>query len=1174
MDGNEAAAYVAYRTNEICIIYPITPASVMGELPDQWASEGIKNIWGVVPEIAEMQSEAGAAGAMHGALQTGALATTFTASQGLLLMIPNMFRIAADLSPTVFHVSARAVAAQGMTIYCDHSDVMSTRPTGFAILCSASVQEAHDMALITQATSLESRISFLHFFDGFRTSHEVSKIELLADAQIKSMIDNDLVIANRKRRLTSDNPSVRGLVQDADTYFQSRETVNPFYDKLPEILEKNLEKFQALTGREYKLIECYGAPDAERVIIVMGSAAETLYETVDYLTAQGEKVAVIKIVLFRPFPAKQFLAALPKTCKAIAVLDRTKEPGSAAEPLYEEVAAVLLENRLNKQECKAPLLEKIISGIYGVAAKEFTPAMVKSIFAELSKDQPKRRFTIGIIDDVTYLSLDYDENFDIEPDNVIRAVFYGLGADGTVSANKNTIKIIARETDLYAQAYFVYDAKKSGSKTTSYLRFGPKKIRSTYLISRANFVGCHQFFFAEKMPVLERAAVGATFLLNSPYAADEVWGKLPRSLQQTIIDKKIKFYVIDGYKVAKESGMGGRINTIMQTCFFALSNVLPRTKAIEKIKETIKKTYASKGEAVVQKNFAAVDNTLANLVEVSIPTQATSTIEVPPAISIDAPPFIREVIGKMCAGRGDELPVSALPVDGTYPSNSTCWEKRNISLTAPVWVANECAQCGQCSIICPQSIIRAKRYPQEALNKAPKTFKSAKLRAADAKDECYTLEIYTEDCTGCGACIEICPVNKGKSGKKALLMQSKPMSLEAERNNIAFFESIPVDVAKADMSSVRGVQYVEPMFEFCAACAGCGEAPYVRLLSKLCGDRLILADACGCTLVYCGYLPTSPWTVNKEGRGPAFGASLFEDNAEFAFGFLLTEENHRREALILLDELAEEINNQTLIAEVKQADQSHEIGIKAQRQRIAELKTILAKIASPRAEQLISLSDQLVRHSIWALGGDGWAYDIGFGGLDHVLASGRNIKALVLDTEVYSNTGGQASKASPRGAVVKFAAQGKPSAKKDLALMMMGYGNVYVATISLGANPAQAIKAMREAENYNGPALVIAYSHCIAHGIEMHKGLQQQQLAVKSGYWPLYRYNPDRITQGLNPFQLDSEKPTIPLREYTANENRFQILLRTNPAQAEALEKLAEADVAQKWRMIEKLMKN
>ncbi|EKE00861.1 MAG: hypothetical protein ACD_21C00262G0001 [uncultured bacterium] len=1166
VDGNEAASYVAYRTNEICIIYPITPASSMGELPDQWASEGIKNIWGTVPQVVTMQSEGGAAGAIHGATQTGALATTFTSSQGLLLMIPNMYRIAGDLTPAVFHVAARAIATHGMSIFGDHSDVYATRATGFAMLCSSSVQEAHDMALIAQAASLQTRIPFLHFFDGFRTSHEVAKIEQLSDQQIRAMIPDELVIENRNRRLTPDNPTVRGIVSDPDTYFQGREAVNPFYNETPGILEKTIGQFKEATGREYKLMDYYGDADAERVIIIMGSAAETVQETVDYLRTKGEKVGLIKVRLFRPFPKAQFLAAMPKTCKAIAILDRTKEPGSAGEPLYEEISTTLIERGEEQNK-------KIIAGRYGIASKEFTPAMVKAIFDELKKADPKNHFTIGINDDVTHTSLDYDPNFDIEAGSVIRAVFYGLGSDGTVSANKNSIKIIGEETDLFAQGYFVYDAKKTGSQTVSHLRFGPNKIRSTYLISSANFIGCHQFRFVETMAILERAAPNSTFLLNSPFAADKVWDKLPRSLQQTIIDKKIKFYVIDGYKVARDSGMGAHINTIMQTCFFALSGVLPRESAIAKIKDAIKKTYASKGEEVLQKNYAAVDNTLANLVEVKVPSEASSNFDLSPTVSVDAPPFIQEVIGKMIAGKGNELPVSAFPCGGVYPTNSTKWEKRNISAEIPAWVPENCVQCGLCRIVCPHSAIRSKRYPESALKGAPETFQSTKLRGPDAEGDCFTIQVYAEDCTGCGACIEVCPINKGKTGKKALVMRPKQNEPEAERSNLKFFENLPVDPSKVDKLSVRGIQHVNPMFEFCAACAGCGEAPYVKLLTQLFGDRLIMADACGCTLVYGGYLPTTPWTVNHEGRGPAFGASLFEDNAEFGYGFLLTAEKHREQALELIAELADQINAPELINATTNATQKNDSEIAALRHQIAKLKNRLAEINNPRAKQLLSLIDQLVRQSIWAVGGDGWAYDIGFGGLDHVLASGRNMKILVLDTEVYSNTGGQSSKATPRGAVSKFAAGGKPTAKKDLGLMLMTYGNIYIANIAIGANPGQAIKAFQEAENYDGPAIVIAYSHCIAHGIDMQKGMQQQKLAVQSGYWPLYRYNPDRVKEGLNPLQLDSEKPSIPFAEYIKNENRYQILARTKPEVAKELMKLAEEDIARRWRMYEALQR-
>ena len=1165
-DGNEATAYVAYRTNEICIIYPITPATSMGELPDQWAAMDIKNIWQTVPQITTMQSEGGAAGAIHGAVQIGALATTFTSSQGLLLMIPNMYRIAGELTPVVFHVASRAVACHGMSIYGDHSDIYATRSTGFAMLCSANVQEAHDMALVTQVATLQTRVPFLHFFDGFRTSHEVAKIVLLADEQIRAMIPDELVLANRDRRLTPNHPTARGVVSDSDTYFQGREVVNIFYQKTPDILQQILQRFKELTGREYKLIEYYGDIAAERVIVIMGSAAETVQETVTYLQQQGEKVGLLKVRLFRPFPQAQFLHALPKTCQAIAVLDRTKEPGAVGEPLYEEIATTLAEHATILQRTK------VIAGRYGIASKEFTPAMVKAIFAELQETSPRQHFTIGINDDVTHTSLTYDADFDIEPEEVIRAIFYGLGADGTVSANKNTIKIIGEETNFYAQGYFVYDAKKTGSRTVSHLRFGPKKIHATYLINRANFIGCHQFRFVETMAVLERAAPNATFLLNSPYSADQVWEKLPRSLQQTIIAKKIKFYVIDGYQVAQTSGMGGHINIIMQVCFFALSGVLPRTTAIAKIKAAIKNTYAAKGEAVLQKNYAAVDNTLVNLVEVKVPNKVTSNFDVMPAISEQAPEFMRNVIGKMLAGQGDQLPVSAFPVGGVYPTNSTCWEKRSVTFTIPTWVSEHCVQCGLCRIVCPHSAIRSKRYPQSALQNAPATFKATKLHRPDAQDDYFTIQIYPEDCIGCGACIEICPVNKNKTANKALIMRPKQEVIETEKVNLTFFTKLPNNFG--DKTSVRDIQNVPPMFEFCAACAGCGEAPYVKLLTQLFGDRLLIADACGCSLVYGGYLPTTPWTVNSEGRGPAFGASLFEDNAEFGYGFLLAVEKHRAQALELITELAEQINTPDLVQAILTASQKTDDDIVTLRSNVTLLKQRLGAISDPRAKQLLSLVDQVVKQSIWAIGGDGWAYDIGYGGLDHVLASGRNIKVLVLDTEVYSNTGGQSSKATPRGAVVKFAASGKPTAKKDLGLMLMTYGNVYIANIALGANPAQAIKALQEAENYDGPAIVIAYSHCIAHGIAMQTGMQQQKLAVQCGYWPLYRYNPARVDAGLNPLQLDSEPPSIPFANYIKNENRYQILVRTNPEAAKNLTLLAEADIKRRWKIYQAFLKH
>lgn len=1160
LDGNEAAAHIAYKTNELCIIYPITPASTMGEFVDQWAQEKRKNIWGDIPTVVTMQSEGGAAGTLHGALQTGALATTFTASQGLLLMIPNMYRIAAELTPTVFHISCRAVAAQGMTIYCDHSDVMAARATGFAMLCSSNVQEVQDLALIAQVASLESRIPFLHFFDGFRTSHEVTKIDALTDAQIKKMISDDLVIAHRNRRLTSDRPDVRGSVQNYDTYFQGRESINPIYTQLPATVTNVMQKFKELTGRSYKTIEYFGASDAKYVITVMASGADTVRETVAYLNTHGEKVGLLQVRLFRPFPTEDFLSELPKTCEALAILDRNKEPGSTGEPLYQEIAPVLLE---------AEYKLKVIAGRFGIAAKEFTPAMVKAVFDELKKDKPKNHFTIGINDDLSNTSLTYDAQFTIEPSLVTRALFYGLGADGTVSANKSTIKILGKETDLYVQGYFVYDSKKSGSKTVSHLRFSSQKIYSTYLIQSANFIGCHLFSFIQRENILENASLHAVFLLNSPYAPEKTWAALPQIVQQTIIDKKIKFHIIDAFKVAKESGLGSRINTIMQTCFFALSKILPEDVAIKKIKTMIHKVYSGKGEAVVEKNYQAVDRTLANLFEVKVPAKADSVLQLPATVGVHAPKFVRDVIGKMIAGKGDDLAVSEVPNDGIFPSHTTRWEKRNISQTIPSWNPETCAQCGQCHMVCPHSIIRAKSVSRQQLQNAPKDFKYAKSKNRNTPDQCHTLQIYLEDCTGCGLCTSSCPINRGGK-QQALTLVQKPDSLTAAKEHLQFFENLE-NIAAADPTTVRGVQYLESMFEFCGACTGCGESSYVRLLSQLFGDRLIIADACGCSLVYGGQLPTFPWTINKEGRGPAFAASLFEDNAEFGLGFSLTLEKHQQLALALLEELKESIGTE-LVTAIKTAPQVTSSEIAAQRQRVTNLKTKLKNNKHHQAQLLLSLADQLVKHSVWAIGGDGWAYDIGYGGLDHVLASGTKINVLVMDTEVYSNTGGQASKATPRGSVVKFAAQGKLTSKKDMGLIMMTYGNIYIASIALGANPAQALKAFQEAENYAGPSLILAYSPCIAHGINMNRSLEQQQLAVKSGYWPLYRYNPDRVKEGLNPFQLDSSEASIPFKEYAYKENRFRILFETNPAQAEKLMMLAEEDIAKRWKQYRKLL--
>jgi pyruvate-ferredoxin/flavodoxin oxidoreductase len=1170
LEGNEAVAYVAYRVNEVCAIYPITPSSTMAELADQWSAEGKKNLWGEVPLVVEMQSEGGAAGAVHGALQTGALTTTFTASQGLLLMIPNMYKIAGELTPTVFHVAARALAAQGLSIFGDHSDVAAVRHTGFAQLGSASVQEAHDMALIAQAATLETRVPFVHFFDGFRTSHEVSKLSLIPDAQMRAMLDEGLVRKHRARGLNPDHPFIRGTAQNPDIYFQGRESVNPFYAQLPGVVQQAMDRFAELTGRSYHLFDYYGDPEAERVAVIMGSGVYTLRETARYLQAQGEKVGVVHVRLCLPFSAEHFLVVLPKTCRSIAVLDRLKAPGSTGEPLYNDVVSTLAEAYLGG---KLPLLPRIIGGRYGLSSKEFNPGMAKAVLDELKKDAPKNHFTVGIHDDVSHTSLDYDHGFDIEPANVVRALFFGLGADGTVGANKNSIKIIGESTDLYAQGYFVYDSKKSGSRTVSHVRFGPEPIEAPYLIQEASFIGCHQFNFVEKVDVLANAMPGATLLLSSPYGADEVWDKLPREMQQRIIDLHLKFYVIDANKVARETGMAGRTNTIMQTCFFALSGVLPREAAIGKIKESIKKTYGKKGEEVVRKNFEAVDQTLAHLYEVKVPDTASSRIELPPVVSPEAPDFVRKVTAMMMAGRGDELSVSQVPLDGTYPSGTTQWEKRNIAQSVPVWEPDICIQCGNCSFVCPHSVIRAKFFNESKLKSAPTGFKSASISARGFPETRYSLQVYTEDCTGCGLCVEVCPAKSLKeSGVKAINMKPKDPVPVQDREQIRFFETLPVnDRARVDFSSVRGAQFLEPLFEFSGACAGCGETPYVRLLSQLFGDRLIVANATGCSSIYGGNLPTTPWTVNREGRGPAWSNSLFEDNAEFGLGFRLTADQHLSLAQRLANEIKGGLERPALVDEILAAPQLTESQIRAQRERVAKLKAALLLREDEQAKDLLSVIDHLVRRSIWIVGGDGWAYDIGYGGLDHVLASGRNVNVLVLDTEVYSNTGGQSSKATPLGAVAKFAAAGKAVAKKDLALQAMAYGSVYVARIAMGANPQQTLLAFREAEAYPGPSIILAYSHCIAHGIDMRAGLQQQDKAVASGYWPLVRYNPALRESDKNPFVLDSPRPRMPFKEYAQNELRYKMLSRTHPQEYEKLMGMAQQVVVQKWATYEEM---
>ena len=1168
LDGNEAVAYMAYRISEVCAIYPITPSSTMAELADQWSASGKKNIWGEVPQVVEMQSEGGAAGAVHGALQTGALTTTFTASQGLLLMIPNMYKIAGELTPTVFHVAARSLAAQGLSIFGDHSDVAAVRNTGFAQMASASVQEAHDMALIAQAATLASRIPFLHFFDGFRTSHEVNKLTLLEDDQIRAMIDDNLVRAHRARALNPDHPFIRGTAQNPDVYFQGRERVNPFYDELPTIVEAAMRRFAELTGRRYGLIDYYGHPQATRIIVVMGSAAYTVRQTVERLQSQGEKVGVIQVRLCLPLSKHHLLAALPPSARQIAVLDRTKNPGSAGEPLYTDVVTVLNETFA---EGKLALLPRIIGGRYGLSSKEFNPAMVKAVLDELKHERPRNHFTVGIRDDVTHTSLDYDERFDIEPDNVVRAIFYGLGADGTVGANKNSIKIIGESTELHAQGYFVYDSKKSGSRTISHLRFGPDPIESPYLIASADFIACHQFGFVEKLDLLAQARNGGTFLLNSPYGPDIVWDHLPRELQNQIIEKNLRFHVIDATRVAHETGMAGRTNTIMQTCFFALANVLPREAAIEKIKEAIQKTYGKKGENVVRQNFAAVDQALAHLHEVKVPETVTSPLSRPAVVPDEAPEFVKNVTAMMMAGRGDELPVSQVPVDGTFPSGTTRWEKRNIADFVPVWEPDLCIQCGNCSFVCPHSVIRAKFYPEKQLAKAPEGFLSAPISARGFPETRYTLQIYTEDCTGCALCTEACPAHSPKqSGVKAINMKAKPADLGADREALRFFESLPINNrSRVEFSSVRGAQFLEPLFEFSGACAGCGETPYVRLLSQLFGDRLLVANATGCSSIYGGNLPTTPWTQNAEGRGPAWSNSLFEDNAEFGLGFRLGADQHLHLARRLTQELRDTLTEPHLADAILQAPQLTESEIRRQRERVANLKLQMLPRTDDAALTLLSVIDHLVRRSIWIVGGDGWAYDIGSGGLDHVLATGRNVNVLVLDTEVYSNTGGQSSKATPLGAVAKFAAAGKTVAKKDLALQAIAYGNVYVARIAMGANPQQTLLAFREAEAYPGPSLILAYSHCIAHGINMRKGLQQQDLAVASGYWPLVRYNPALRQTESNPFVLDSPRPRVKFDHYAENELRYKLLSRTNPAEYDHLMEMAQEVVRQKWEVYE-----
>jgi len=1164
IDGNEAAAYVAFAVNEVIAIYPITPSSPMGEWADDWSSVGHKNIWGTVPLVQEMQSEAGVAGAVHGALQTGALTTTFTCSQGLLLMLPNMYKISGELTPTVFHIAARALAAQALSIFGDHQDVMSARMAGFAMLCSGSVQEVMDMALIAQMASLESRIPFVHFFDGFRTSHEVAKIEQLSMEDIRALIDENLVLAHRQRRLTPDRPVIRGTAQNPDVYFQSREAGNLFYQKCPAIVQKAMDKFGKITGRSYQLFDYCGAPDAERVIVMMGSGAETCQDTADYLVAQKQKVGLLKVRLYRPFGVEQFVAALPKTVKSIAVLDRTKEPGCSGEPLYLDVVNSLMEAGAGRWAH----LPKTIGGRYGLSSKEFTPAMVKAVYDELGKAQPKNHFTVGINDDVSHTSLEYDEKFMIENEAGVRAIFYGLGADGTVSANKNTIKIIGENTPLFAQGYFVYDSKKSGSGTVSHLRFGPNPIHASYLVTKANFVGCHQPQFLETLDVLSNIQEGGVFLLNSAYGPDQIWEHIPQTVAQTIKDKKLRFFVIDAYSVAQKSGMGMRINTVMQTCFFAISGVLPKDEAIDAIKVSIKKAYGKKGEEILKMNYAAVDNTLANLHEVKIPAQITSRIQISHEMSQAAPEFVRKVTSVMMKGQGDLLPVSALPCDGTYPSGTTQWEKRNIALEIPVWDKDICIQCGKCAMVCPHAVIRIKAYDPKFLAGAPATFKSIEAKDRDWAGMKYTIQVAPEDCTGCALCVDVCPVkNKVETKFKAINMKPQPPLREEEKKNWEFFLKVPeTDRNLVKKTAIRSAQALEPLFEFSGACAGCGETPYIKLATQLFGDRMVVANATGCSSIYGGNLPTTPYTKNAAGRGPAWSNSLFEDNAEFGLGYRLSIDKQKEMACELVKKLESVIGTQ-LVEEIIHAKQIDEAEIFEQRKRVEVLKQKLSKETSVEAKQLLSIADMLVKKSVWIIGGDGWAYDIGYGGLDHVISTGRNVNILVLDTEVYSNTGGQASKSTFRSAVAKFAAGGKSMPKKNLARMAMTYGYVYVASVAMGAKDEHTLRAFLEAEAYDGPSLIIAYSHCIAHGINMTMGLQDQKAAVNSGYWPLFRYNPDLVKENKNPFQLDSAAPKGALQDFLNSENRFKMLSKSDPQACVKLQALAQGDVNERWKI-------
>ena len=1170
LDGNEATASVAHRLSEVIAIYPITPSSNMGEWADEWSSQGKTNIWQTIPSVAEMQSEGGAAGAVHGALQAGSLTTTFTASQGLLLMIPNMYKIAGELTPFCMHVTARTIATHALSIFGDHSDVMACRQTGFAMLSSESVQQAHDFAAISHAATLRTRIPFLHFFDGFRTSHEIAKIEILNDEDLKIMVPDELVADFRTRALTPDAPVLRGTAQNPDTFFQAREACSPFYAACPAMVQQEMDRFAQITGRQYRLYEYFGHPEADRVIVVMGSGCDVTHEYVEWAMAKGEKVGVLKVRLFRPFAIPEFVRALPASVKKIAVLERCKEPGAPAEPLHLDVIAALREGR---EEGHTKLDPIVVGGRFGLSSKEFTPAMVQGVYQNLAQAKPKNHFTVGIMDDISHSSLTYDPAFSVESEDVTRALFYGLGADGTVGANKNSIKIIAEETPNYGQGYFVYDSKKSGAITISHLRFGPRPIRSAYLVGKANFIACHQTSFLEKYEMLEPAGPGATFLVNTPHSAETVWDTFPKEVQEAIVEKHLKLYVIDAYEVAKATGMGVRINTIMQTCFFAISGVLPREEAIAQIKKAIKKTYGKKGDAVVQKNFTAVDQTLANLHEVKVPGKVTATRLRPPTVSEEAPDFVKRVTAVMMEGKGDLLPVSAFPIDGTWPMGTTQWEKRNIALEIPEWDSTVCIQCNKCAMVCPHAAIRAKVYEPAALAGAPESFKSVDYKGAEYKGQKYTIQVAPEDCTGCNLCVAVCPAkDKSNPKHKAINMTPQAPLREPEAANFKFFLNLPEVDRTSVKLDVKGTQFLEPLFEFSGACSGCGETPYIKLLTQLFGDRTLIANATGCSSIYGANLPTTPYTVNKDGRGPAWANSLFEDNAEFGMGMRLSVDKHHEFALELLHRLAPSIGD-GLVASMAAADQTTEAGIKAQRDRVLTLKQKLATMKQPEAKMLLDLADYLVTKTVWIIGGDGWAYDIGYGGLDHVLASGRNVNVLVLDTEVYSNTGGQASKATPMGAGAKFAMAGKSLPKKDLGMIAMSYGGIYVAKVAFGARDNQTVKAFQEAESYQGPSLIIAYSHCIAHGYDLAMGAEQQKLAVDCGHWPLFRFDPRRTERGENPLQLDSATPKTALGTYVRNETRFRMVEQQNPEHFKELLSASQQEISRRFSVYEQLSK-